>query len=74
MKALLPSLCLFPRSIPVRLRHLVPLNLRHAVGKLRPLTQKRIHDAPLRFGNLKLLSVHKDDASWRFFKEPAFII
>lgn len=52
MKELLPSLCLLPPSIPVRFRHLVSLNLRHAVGELRLLTQKRIHVAQLRFGNL----------------------
>lgn len=41
MKALLPCLCLLPRSIPAHFNHLVHLNLCHTVRKLRPVTQKR---------------------------------
>lgn len=49
-----PCLCLLPRSIPVHFRHLVHLNLRHAVRKLCPLKQKKSRDAPWWSGNLKI--------------------
>lgn len=64
MKALLPFLCLLHRSIPVRFRHLVSPNLRHAVREPRLLTQ--IHDAPLWFGNLDSFKMSADDTSLRF--------
>lgn len=69
MKAVLPSLSVLPRSIPVRPRHLVPLNLRHAVGELCPaLTQERILGAPLLCGNLDYLKIPTDDSTLRFVK------